>query len=75
MPIATLVMLAQSVATDLWRTQMRTYRAKVHEAGEDDDPDVLGVDNIATVKLRESVLGALMAERSVKRRTDQKTIG
>ena len=30
---------------------MRTHRAEVHEAGEGDNPEVLGVDNIATIEL------------------------
>ena len=32
---------------------MRTYRTEVHEAGEGDDPEVRGVDNVATIKLEE----------------------
>ena len=51
MPIAVLMALVLNVATDLQRTQMRTQRAKVHEAGEGDDPEVLGVDNVATIEL------------------------
>ena len=27
---------------------MRTHRSEVHEAGEGDDPEVLGVDYVAT---------------------------
>ena len=30
---------------------MRTHRSEVHEAGEGDDPEVLGVDYITTIEL------------------------
>ena len=30
---------------------MRTHRAKVHEARDGDDPDVLGVYYVATIEL------------------------
>ena len=30
---------------------MRTHGAEVHETGEGDDPDVLGVDYVAAVEL------------------------
>ena len=52
MPIPILLTLVLSVATGSWRTQVRTYRAEVHEAGEDDDPEVLGVDEVATMELQ-----------------------
>ena len=55
---------------------MRTRRAKVHETGDGDDPEVLGVDKIATVELGEMVvLDTWMGERNIKRRADQKAIG
>ena len=55
---------------------MRTRRAKVHETGDGDDPEVLGVDKIATVELGEVVvLDTWMGERNIKRRADQKAIG
>ena len=31
---------------------MRTHRSEVHEAGEGDDPEVLGVDEVATMELQ-----------------------
>ena len=50
---------------------MRTRRAKVHETGDGDDPEVLGVDKIATVELGEMVvLDTWMGERNIKRRAD-----
>ena len=52
MPIPILSTLVLSVATGSWRTQVRTYRAEVHEAGEGDDPEVLGVDEVATMELQ-----------------------
>ena len=52
MPIPILSTLVLSVATGSWRTQIRTYRAEVHEAGEGDDPEVLGVDEVATMELQ-----------------------
>ena len=51
MPSATLTTLAQSIAISSWRARMRTHRSEVHEAGEGDDPEVLGVDYIATIEL------------------------
>ena len=32
---------------------MRTHRTEVHDAGEGDDPEVLAVDDVATIELRE----------------------
>ena len=32
---------------------MRTYIAEVHNAGEGDDPEIHGVDNITTIELGE----------------------
>jgi len=37
----------------LWRTQTRTYRGEVHEARGSDDPEVPGVDHVATIELEE----------------------
>ena len=48
--------LAPSAGVDLRRTQIRTKRAKVHEAGENYNPEVLAVDYIATIELGEPVL-------------------
>ena len=45
---------------------MRTHGAKVHEAREGYSPDVVGVENIATIKLEELVLDTRMGERSAK---------
>jgi len=52
-PVAILTMLAQSATASLWRTQIRTHRAEVHEAGEGDGPEVHGIDHIASVELEE----------------------
>ena len=41
--------LALSAAVDLWRIQMRTQRTEEHEAGEGNDPEVPGVDDVAAV--------------------------
>lgn len=49
---------------------MRTERAEAHEAGEGDDPDVLGMENIATIKLEEPTLDAWMSERNIGLGTD-----
>ena len=54
---------------------MRTKRAEVHEAGEGDDPEFLGIDNIATIKLGKPTLDVWANERGIGRGTDQKTIG
>ena len=54
---------------------MRTYRAEVHEAGEGDDPEVHGVDNVAPIELGEELgLDTWVSECRTKQRTDQKTI-
>ena len=42
-------MLAQSTLS--WRTHIRTHGSKVHKAGDDDDPEVHGVNHVATVEL------------------------
>ena len=34
---------------------MRTQGTEVHKAGESDDPEVFGVDNVATIELREEL--------------------
>ena len=54
-PIAVLTLLAQSVA-GVWRNQIRTKRSKIHEAGEGDDPEVRGIDNVATIELGEQLI-------------------
>ena len=54
---------------------MRTKRAKVHEVGEGNDPEALGIDNITTIKLEERTSDTWMSERSIGRGTDQETIG
>ena len=46
---------------------MRTERAEVHEAGEGDDPEVLGVDYVATIKLKELTSDTWMIKRGIKR--------
>ena len=42
--------------------QTRTQRAEVHETGEGDGQEVLGVDNIVTIELGEIVLDILVRE-------------
>ena len=74
-PVATLSTLAPSVAACSWRTQIRTYRAEVHEAGKGDDPETHRVDNVAAVKLGELALDTWVSERRIKQRTDQKAVG
>ena len=67
---------ALSVTIASWKTQIRTRRTEVHEAGEGDDPKVPGVDHVAAVELeREPALGTWAGERIIGQRTDQKTIG
>ena len=75
-PVTILSTLVPSVAASPWRAQMRTYRAEVHKEGEDDSPEVPGVNNVATIELgRELALDSRMSGRRFKQRTDQKTIG
>ena len=55
---------------------MRTYRTEVHEAGEGDDPEIFGVDYVATVELQwGATLDTCTGERIIEQRTNQKTIG
>ena len=35
---------------------MRTYRPEVHEAGEGDDPEIHGVDDVTTIELGEGLV-------------------
>ena len=51
MPVATLSTLALSVTVSFGRTQIRTHRAEVQEAGESNDPEVHGVDNVTAIEL------------------------
>ena len=51
MPVAVRFTLALSVCAGSWRTKMRTQRTKVHETRKGDDPEVLGVDHVATIEL------------------------
>ena len=75
-PVAILSTLVLSVAAVSRGTQMRTYRAEVHSAGERDDPEVPIIKNIATIELREELaLDRWVSERRIKQRTDQKAIG
>ena len=76
MLVAILPTLALSVIATSWRTQMRTYRTEVHEAGEGDDPEIFGVDYVATVELQwGATLDTCTGERIIEQRTNQKTIG
>ena len=46
---------------------MRTHGTEVHDAGEGDDPEVLAVDDVATIELRkELALDTWSSERSVE---------
>ena len=72
-PIAMLSTLVLSTNAGLWRTQIRTHRSEEHKAGESDDPEVHGVDSIATIELEESTLDIGASKQRIKQRTDQKT--
>jgi len=55
--------------------KIRTHGAKEHEAGEGNNPEVPGVDHVASIKLeQEPMLDTSASERDTKRRTDQKGI-
>ena len=62
-----------SLAAGLWRTQIRTDRADVHKGGEGEDPEVRGIDYVASIELK---LGSdtLQSEYGVKQWTCQETI-
>ena len=74
MPVATLSTLALSVTVSFGRTQLRTHRAEVQEAGEGNDPGVHGVENVTTIELGGQELSIWVNEHRIKQRTDQKTI-
>ena len=63
-PIARLIVSVQSVAGGLRRTRVRTQRGKEHEGREGDDPDIPGVDYVATIELEESTVSARMSKRA-----------
>ena len=47
---------------------MRTKRTDVQEAGDDDDPDVLGVDHVASIELDGTELGTWVSGCGTKLR-------
>ena len=51
------------IAACLGRTQIRTYRAKVHEAWEEDNPGVPDIDYVTTVELKELSLDTSASKR------------
>ena len=51
MLVTTSIALVLTVATGVWRTQIRTDRAEVHEGREGDDPEVSGVNYVTTIEL------------------------
>ena len=60
-----------------WRSRIRTHRSKVHEEGEGDDPEVPGVEHVATIELEEeqaSRSDIRTRDHRAGRRTNQKTI-
>ena len=54
--------LVLSVASGIWRTQIRTERAEEHEGGEGDDPGVGSANCMIMVELEEPGLGVWMDE-------------
>jgi len=68
-------MLIWSVALGLQRTKLRTHRGKEHEEGEGDDPEVHGVNYVATIKLEESVLDVWASKYYIEQRTNHKAVG
>ena len=55
-PIAISITSALSVVANSWRTQIRTHRTEVHKAGKGDNPNVLRVDKIETIELKEDLV-------------------
>ena len=55
---------------------MRTHRTKIHDAGEGEGPEVLGIDNVATIELgEEPALDTWVSGYCVKQRANHKAIG
>ena len=54
---------------------MRTKRGKVQETGEDNNPEVGAVDDVATIDLRmEQLSDTRVIGHGIKQRTNQKAI-
>lgn len=50
-PVTALVTLAESIAVESRRIQVRTKRSEVHQAGDGNSPVIRGIDNVATIEL------------------------
>lgn len=76
-PTAISMMLVQSAPTGPWKTRVLAHRAKIHEAGQGNDPEVPGADHVTTIELKEeSALATWATVRTrIKQTTNQKTIG
>ena len=73
-PITIMFTLALIAAASFRGDRIRTQRAKVHEAGKGDGPDIHRVNYIATIELEEPTLDTWMNECSIKQKADQKNI-
>ena len=73
-PITIMFTLALIAAASFRRDRIRTQRAKVHEAGKGDGPDIHGVNYITTIELEEPTLDTWTNKWSTKQEADQKTI-
>ena len=77
LPAAILSASTLSITVGSWRTQMHTYRAEVHEAGEPDGPGVPRAEDVAAIELGRGELGldTWVSECRIEQRTDQTPIG
>ena len=53
---------------------MHTNRTEVHEGGEGNDPEVLGVDYVAVIELGEAMLDNWVRVCGVKQRANHKAV-
>ena len=63
-PVTILMTLAPGEVTAFQRTQVHTKGAEVHEAGENDNPGVHGIDYVATIELGEPELDTVHAAQN-----------
>ena len=57
-PIAVPVMLAETVATGLHESGVRTQRSKIHKDGDCNGPIIHGIDDVAAIELERPPLNA-----------------
>ena len=74
MSITPIIVLMELLGQSVGRDQGRTKRGKIHEGGEDDDPEVRGIDDVTAIELEEQLeLDLWMSESGEN--ANQKAVG